>query len=196
MALVAERPAKPQPRQPLDQLRQLGRGLDAAHAGTVETDVDLDQDPDLSPGRIRRLEIRSAFPASSTATIGLPIVPSRASSATLRSPTTWLATKTSPIPASIIAVASQTVAVVSPIAPASICIWPRTGLLWIFACGRSAAGTVSIRRRISSMLARTFGRSRISAGVASSSRGEPMNPRAAARRSLIPRLRARGHGRR
>src|SRR4249919_3806190 len=80
------------------------------------------------------------------------------------------------------ALASQTVAVVRPIAPASSCMRPSIGLLWILACGRRFAGSGSMRRFISAMFFSTSARSRISAGVGGASRGLPISRRAISRR--------------
>ncbi len=154
-------------------------------AGTVQTDVELDEDADLASG---------ADCAASESSLDVDLASSTARSrrrcprcARARPPCSGsddlVRDRTSERPASTIALASHTVAVVSPIAPASICICPRIGLLWIFACGRSAEGNVDIRLAISSMLARTTGRSRTSAGVGTSSRLAPINWRGPARRS-------------
>ena len=75
----------------------------------------------------------SAFASLSTAVMTRPRPAIRASSAALTGPTTWLAMSTSDSPASTMAEASHTVAVVKPAAPASSCIRPNTGLLWILA---------------------------------------------------------------
>ena len=157
MALVAERPATAAaPAAPRPARRARPRPRRRADAGAVQPDVDLDQDSDLAPGRVGRrrdpLGVGGVVDGDDQAADRRRAAPARRPCGRADDLVGDEDVRRSR--ASIIAVASQTVAVVSPIAPASICICPRIGLLWIFACGRSAAGTVSIRRRISSMLAR------------------------------------------
>ncbi len=156
---------------------------DRADARPVQAHIDLDQDADLAPRSAAASASSSALARLSTATITRPSPASRASSAALIGPIAWLAISTSERPASIIAAASQIVAVVSPIAPASSCIRPRIGLLWILACGRSAAGRPAMRRAISAMFRSTACRSRMRAGVAGSSRARPIIWRAFCSRS-------------
>ena len=142
VALVAEH-ARPAARPPA-----VGRAppsstavLDAAHPGPVEADVELDQHArPRCPRRARRRRARRRWPRRRPRRSRGPSPAMRASSAALIGPTTWFATSMSSMPASTSALASQTLAVVMPIAPASSCGGARIGLLWIFACGRSAAG--------------------------------------------------------
>ena len=90
----------------------------------------------VEPAAVAAAERSSRFGVLSTATVTRAPRAASASALILAGPTTSLATSTSSMPASIMTIASQAVAVETPIAPAST--WRREiwGALWVFVCGR------------------------------------------------------------
>ena len=84
------------------------------------------------------------------------------------------------MPASARTIASQTVAVESPMAPASTWSRPRPGLLWTLMWGRISAGSSRMRAAILSMFRFAAGRSRTSAGV------DQLAPVVADRAAVLP----------
>mmetsp|Transcript_19256 Transcript_19256/g.36234 ORF Transcript_19256/g.36234 Transcript_19256/m.36234 type:complete len:240 (+) Transcript_19256:687-1406(+) len=79
-----------------------------------------------------------AFESAHTLTRAPGVAASRARRAMLPRPTTWFVMHTSMQPPATRASASLSFAAHRPQAPAATCICPITGLLWVFACGRTA----------------------------------------------------------
>ena len=109
--------------------------------------------------------ISAALPASSIATRTSWSRASVASASSFSAPTTVFITEIELTPALAITIASQTVAVATPTAPART--WRRLscGLLWVLTCGRTATPRPRAWSAILSMLRSTAARSSSSAGV-------------------------------
>ncbi|MBA7689281.1 hypothetical protein ES703_97787 [subsurface metagenome] len=78
------------------------------------------------------------------------------------------------MPARLITIASHTVAVHTPMAPASTWSFASSTDFCTLMCGRSSAGIVLMRSAMKAMLRLATSRSRISAGVTRSCRFLPM----------------------
>ena len=148
-----------------DPTRERDALRDGANAAPSEAHVHIDHHTDRRAGRRCRRDRSSAFAASSTATVTRAEPAISREQAIRSAPTTSFAIRRSATPPAASALASQTVAVVTPIAPRSTWSAATWGDLCVFACGAAWSArwtSACIRSRLRSSASRRSSR----AGVA------------------------------